>query len=295
MPTRFGDPWKINADLHSHSHQSDGVFAPAQVARRAHSQGVELWSLTDHDELSGIAEAQAQAAQLGMPFVAGVEVSVTWANQTIHILGLKVDPNNQELANGLAQTRSGRTERALEMAAGLAAAGIDDAYAGALRFVRNPNLISRTHFARFLVESGRCADTSEVFYRYLTEGKPGYVPHRWAKLHEAVQWIRAAGGEPVVAHPARYNFGETESWAFFSEFAQAGGNAIEIVSSSHSRDQIQRFSKLAQEFGFRGSRGSDFHSTEERHAELGQVAALPDSVVPVWSDWIDDIMAPTGA
>ncbi len=288
MATRFSDPWKINADLHSHSHQSDGVLAPAEVASRAHAQGVQLWSLTDHDELSGIVEAQRQADALGLRFVAGVEVSVTWANKTIHILGLNVDPNHQQLNDGLATTRAGRIDRAHEMAAGLAAVGINDAYQGALRFVRNPNLIARTHFARFLVDAGHCTDTSEVFYRYLIEGKPGFVPHRWAKLHEAVGWIRAAGGEPVVAHPARYNFSETESWAFFSEFAQAGGNAIEIVSSSHSRDHIQRFSKLAQEFGFRGSRGSDFHSADDSHVELGQVATLPDSVLPVWSDWIDD-------
>lgn len=288
MKARYLDPWKINADLHSHSHRSDGVFAPAQVAQRAHQQGVELWSLTDHDELSGLAEAKSQAQRLGMRFVAGVEVSVTWANQTIHILGLNIDPDNQDLVTGLIQTRSGRTDRAREMSDGLASVGIKNAFEGALRFVRNPHLISRTHFARYLVESGRCSNTSEVFHRYLTEGKPGFVPHRWASLQDAVKWIRAAGGEAVVAHPARYGFNDTESWAFFSEFAEAGGTAVEIVTSNHNRDQVQHYSKVAQQFGLRGSRGSDFHSTEEPHIELGQVAALPDSVVPVWSDWIDE-------
>lgn len=286
MAKRFADPWKINADLHSHSYQSDGVLPPAAVARRAHAQSVDLWALTDHDELSGLAQARTQAQALGMRFIAGVEVSVTWAGQTIHVLGLNIDPDNAVLAKGLADTRGGRTERAHEMAAGLAAVGIPNTFEGALRYVENPNLISRTHFARYLVETGHCSDMSDVFYRYLSEGKPGFVPHRWAKMPDAVSWILAAGGVPVVAHPARYRFNDTEAWAFFGEFAQAGGRGIEVVSSSHSKDQIQRFTKVAQEFNFLASRGSDFHSPEESHVELGQVAALPDAVVPVWADWL---------
>lgn len=282
---KFADPWRVNADLHSHSYESDGVLRPSDLADRAAANGVELWALTDHDELAGLQEAADQARARGMRFVAGVEISVTWGSDTIHILGLNIDPHNTDLEAGLASTRDGRLERAREMAAGLTAVGIDGAFEGALAYVQNPSLISRTHFARFLVDSGRCSDMSEVFHRYLGEGKPGFVPHRWARLRDAVSWIRQAQGVPVVAHPARYKFSDTESWAFFSEFAEAGGQAIEVVSSSHTRDEVQRFARLARDFGFSGSRGSDFHSPEEGHIELGRVPPLPDSVVPVWADW----------
>lgn len=282
---RFADPWRINADLHSHSFESDGVLCPSDLADRAAAHGVELWALTDHDELAGLQKAGEQARLRGLRFVAGVEISVTWGSDTIHILGLNIDPQNAELEAGLALTRGGRLERAREMADGLKAVGIDGAFEGALNYVQNPNLISRTHFARYLVDSGRCSDMSDVFQRYLGEGKPGYVPHRWARLRDAVGWIRQACGVPVVAHPARYKFSDTESWAFFSEFAEAGGQAIEVVSSSHTRDEIQRFARLARDFGFSGSRGSDFHSPDESHIELGRVPPLPDSVVPVWADW----------
>lgn len=280
------DPWRINADLHSHSWISDGVLPPEELARRAAGQGVEVWALTDHDELSGLPAARAQAQALSMRFIAGVEISVTWADQTIHILGLNIDEQNQVLQAGLEATRDGRLERAREMSDGLAKVGIIGAFDGALNYVQNPSLISRTHFARYLVETGHCRDTFEVFTKYLTEGKPGYVPHRWARLTDTVRWIVEAQGVAVVAHPGRYRFGDAEGWAFFSEFREAGGAAIEVVSSSHSRDEVARFSRLASEFGFRGSRGSDFHSPDEKQIELGRVAALPDAVVPVWADWL---------
>jgi predicted metal-dependent phosphoesterase TrpH len=168
------------------------------------------------------------------------------------------------------------------MAEGLAAAGIDGAYEGALTFAGNPDLVSRTHFARFLVERGVCDSLREVFGRFLVENRPGFVPHRWARLAEAVGWIRAAGGVPVLAHPGRYRFNDTEQWALLSEFKEAGGIAIEIATSNHSSDQVRQFTRIAVEFGLEGSRGSDFHGPGESHAELGRAAPLPGGVVPVW-------------
>ena len=149
----------LNADLHSHSKVSDGILGPEQLAARAHANGVELWSLTDHDEISGQAQARDAALALGMRYLSGTEISVSFAGQTVHIVGLGFDIDDAALAAGLAATRGGRRERALAMAAGLAAAGIDGAFDGALRYVGNPELVSRTHFARFLVERGVCADT----------------------------------------------------------------------------------------------------------------------------------------
>lgn len=275
-------PHGLNADLHAHSTFSDGTLAPAALVQRAAERGVELFALTDHDEVRGLAQARAAAHECNLPFVAGVEISVTFAGHTVHVVGLGIDPDNAQLQAGLAQVRSGRTQRAQQMAAGLAAVGIEGALAGALKYVGNPDLVSRTHFARFLVERGVCSDTREVFGRYLVEGRPGYVPHQWAHLAQAVQLILTAGGVAVLAHPGRYRLGGTAQWALLSEFAEAGGTALEVATSNHSSDEMRRFAAVALEFGLEGSRGSDFHGPNESHAELGAVAALPSALVPVW-------------
>jgi len=284
-PARHEDPWALNADLHCHSAVSDGTLSPEAVVARAHAQGVGLLALTDHDELGGQAAAMRAARALGLAYVPGIEISVSWAHETIHVLGLGIDPGNTALASGVAGVRAGREARAREMAAQLAVAGIDGAYEGALRHVRNPQLISRTHFARFLVEAGHCADLGEVFLRYLTEGRPGFVPHRWARLSDAVAWIRGAGGTAVLAHPGRYRLDELALWALIQEFREAGGSAIEVVCGSHTRDQYVRFARIAREFDLRASRGSDFHGPGESRVELGALPPLPDAVVPVWADW----------
>ncbi|HWW05341.1 3',5'-nucleoside bisphosphate phosphatase [Collimonas sp.] len=275
----------LNVDLHCHSNVSDGTLAPREVAARAKANGVDIWALTDHDEISGVSEARAAAVALGLPYVAGVEISITWAAHTIHIVGLQIDETNPELVQGLAATRGGRERRAHEMAAQLAAAGIPDAFQGALKHVGNPDLISRTHFARYLVEIGRCADTSEVFRNFLTEGNPGYVPHRWASLEQALRWIRGAGGVAVVAHPGRYKLSDLAFDAFFSEFKQLGGAAIEVITGSHTPDQYAYYAKVATDYGFLASRGSDFHSPSESRVDLGALPPLPDSLTPVWHNW----------
>jgi len=275
----------LNVDLHCHSNVSDGVLAPAAVAARAKANGVDVWALTDHDELDGIAAAREAAADLGLQYVAGVEISITWAGQTVHIVGLKIDETNADLTQGLINTRSGRERRAHEMAAQLAAAGIPAAYEGALKFVGNPDLISRTHFARYIIELGVCGNIGDVFRHYMIEGKPGFVPHRWATLKQAVTWIRGAGGVAVVAHPGRYSFSDLQAGAFFDEFKQLGGAAIEVMTGSHTVDQYDIFAKVAQAYGFMASRGSDFHGPGESRIDLGALPPLPDSVVPVWHDW----------
>jgi predicted metal-dependent phosphoesterase TrpH len=273
----------MDADLHSHSIVSDGVLSPRELVERAAARGVQLFALTDHDEVSGLAEAAATARQCALPFVHGVEISVTWASTTIHILGLGIDPNDQPLQRALGGVRSGRTERARQMAEGLAAAGIDDAYEGALRFVRNPELISRTHFARHLVESGICRDVRDVFKRYLVAGKPGYVPHQWAQLGDAIRWIGAAGGVAVIAHPGRYRIGDMKLNELVREFKEAGGVALEVVTSNHTREQTRRFARMALEMELEASRGSDFHGPgEAENVELGDVAPLPAGLTPVW-------------
>jgi predicted metal-dependent phosphoesterase TrpH len=278
-----------NADLHCHSVVSDGTMTPEDLAARAAANGVELWALTDHDEIGGQRRAAAAAHAHGMKYLTGTEISVTFADETVHIVGLGFDPDNDEMQRGLEATRGGRGARALEISAGLAAAGIPNAYEGALKYVGNPDLISRTHFARYLVETGACKDTSEVFRRYLVEGKPGYVPHRWASLKHAVQWITQAGGVAVIAHPARYKFTANEEYALFTEFKAHGGAGVEVVTGSHTAAEYLRYAETAKEFGLAASRGSDFHSPDESHTDLGQLPFLPETLTPVWELLADRI------
>ena len=279
----------LNADLHCHSVVSDGTLTPEDLAARAKANGVELWALTDHDEIGGQHRAAAAARAQGMAYLTGVEISVTFADTTVHIVGLGFDPDNPQLAQGLAATRGGRGERAKDMADQLAQVGIQGAYEGALQFVGNPALISRTHFARFLVETGVCKETSEVFRKYLTEGKPGYVPHRWAALGDAVRWITEAGGMAVIAHPARYKFSANEEYALFSEFKEHGGQGVEVVTGSHSVAEYATYAAMAREFGLAASRGSDFHGPDESHTDLGKLPALPAGLTPVWELLADRI------
>ena len=273
----------INADLHSHSVVSDGTLEPEVLARRAAANGVALWALTDHDETGGQARARDEARKIGLPWVSGVEISVSFAGTTVHVIGLGYDIDDAALASGLAATRGGREQRARAMAEGLAQVGIKGSFEGALRHAGNPALISRTHFARHLVESGVCAHPHEVFRRYLVEGRPGYVPHRWAALGDAVRWITGAGGVAVIAHPGRYKFSVNEEFALFSEFKTHGGRGVEVVTGSHSPPDVKKYAALAHEFGLLASRGSDFHAPGEGRYDLGGLPSLPAAVEPVWA------------
>ncbi|MES2361603.1 MAG: 3',5'-nucleoside bisphosphate phosphatase [Pseudomonadota bacterium] len=279
----------LNADLHCHSVVSDGTLTPEALAARAKANGVELWALTDHDEIGGQHRAAAAARANGMKYLTGTEISVTFANETVHIVGLGFDADDADMLQGLHNTRGGRGQRAMEMSDGLAKVGIKGAYEGALKFVGNPELISRTHFARFLVESGVCKETAEVFRKYLTEGKPGYVPHRWASLRDAVQWITSAKGMAIIAHPARYKFTPNEEYALFTEFKAHGGRGVEVVTGSHTAQEYVKYAETAREFGLAASRGSDFHSPDESHTDLGTLPFLPGGLTPVWELLADRI------
>ncbi len=276
-------PAAPNADLHCHSTVSDGTLAPAALAHRAHGNGVQLWALTDHDETGGLAEADEAALALGLQFVPGVEISVSVGSQTVHIVGLGIDPTHPILLAGLAQVRAGRDLRAHMMAQSLEQqTGLRDVYLGAARHAGNPALISRTHFARFLVERGVCGTTHEVFGRFLTPGKPGYVEHEWASLQDALAWIHAAGGLAVIAHPGRYRFNSAEELALFTRFKDLGGTGVEVMTGSHSTADFRKYAGMALAFNLRASRGSDFHSPQESRCDLGQLPPLPADLAPIW-------------
>ena len=272
----------INADLHCHSRQSDGVFSPAELASRAHGNGVDLWALTDHDDVSGIAPARTAAQAHGLAFVAGVELSVTFAGKTVHVVGLGIDETHPVLQRGLDQLRQDRDARAADIAHKLAEAGFEGAYEGALAHVQNPSLVSRTHFARHLYRAGHVKTMQEAFDRYLGDQGSAFVPTEWASLEDAVQWIRAASGVAVIAHPGRYKYSDLQFDALFNQFRELGGQAIEVHTGSHQLHEYDYYAQVARDYGFLASIGSDFHGPSESRHDLGSIRPLPSDLTPVW-------------
>lgn len=272
-------------DLHCHSNVSDGALAPAAVVARAAGQGVHVLALTDHDETGGLEAARAAASAAGIVFIDGVEVSVTWRGNTVHIVGLRIDAANPVLAEGLESVRSGRLGRARRIGEELEQSGIPGTFEGALKYAKNRSMVGRTHFARYLAEAGVVPDAKSAFKRFLVPGKPGYVPHEWTDLATAVGWIRASGGRAVVAHPGRYGLSAGALDDLLAEFRAAGGEAIEVITGSHSPDQYAMFAEIAWNQGFLASRGSDFHAPGEGYADFGRLPQLVRSLTPVWHDW----------
>lgn len=273
----------MKVDLHSHSTCSDGLLSPAELVERAVLRGVDMLALTDHDELAGLAPARAAAVQWGLRLINGVEISVQWEHTTLHIVGLNVDPEHAPLVEGLAAIRAGREQRAQRMADSLTAAGIAGSLEGARRYAKNPELLSRSHFARYLVEAGHARDTNAVFRNYLTPGKPGYVPHQWAALKDALNWITGSGGLAVLAHPGRYPLNQQQAEKLLGEFVELGGAAVEVVTGSHTPDEFLIWARYAKRFGLRASAGSDFHGPGEGYRDVGNVPVLPAGCDPVWS------------
>ncbi len=273
----------MNVDLHSHSTVSDGWLSPADLVRRAAANGVTVLALTDHDEVGGVDEALDAATRSGIQLVPGVEISVSFLGETVHVVGLGLDHRDPVLRTGLAGVREGRAGRAVRIAEALERVGIRGALEGARRFAGNADLVSRAHFARYLVASGLMPDMGTVFRHYLAKGKPGFVEHEWAKLDDAVGWIRSAGGIAVIAHPARYAFAEAQMNCLFDRFMACGGEAVEVVSGAHSDAEMGRFASLARKRSLLASRASDFHGERESPVDLGGCRALPPDLTPVWT------------
>jgi 3',5'-nucleoside bisphosphate phosphatase len=288
----------LDYDLHCHSNVSDGTLTPTELVDRAAGRGVKVLALTDHDDIDGLEEARVMAARRGIAFINGVEISVSWRSHTLHIVGLNINPAYPPLLAGLRSVRSGRGMRAQKMSEALAKAGIRGVLEGAYRYASNPNMIGRTHFARYLVESGHCKDVKSVFKRYLVKGKPGYVPHQWASLEDAVAWIHGSGGVAVIAHPGRYMSGRTgmgkkTMGELLAGFVELGGEAIEVVTGSHTPEQYAEFARYAEEFKLLASCGSDFHGPGESHRDLGRLPDFPLGCRPVWEAWrkVTDVKA----
>ncbi len=271
-------------DLHSHSLASDGTLSPSELVAHARRCGVAVMALTDHDETGGIDEAQLAAREQGLQLVPGVEVSVTWQGQTLHVVGLGIDHHNEALLQGLKGLREYREWRAREIGRRLEKRRIPGAYEGALSYARG-RIISRTHFAHFLADNGYAASVRDVFRHYLKRNKPGHVPGRWAEMEQALGWITGAGGQAVLAHPARYDLSATKRRRMLGEFVECGGEGIEVVSGSHSRDDVFQTAKYARDFGLLASVGSDYHGPENPWVEMGRLQPLPDGCRPIWETW----------
>jgi predicted metal-dependent phosphoesterase TrpH len=274
----------LNIDLHCHSNVSDGVLPPAEVVARAAANGVDALALTDHDDVSGLAAAQVAAREACLTLIPGVEISVSWGGQTVHIVGLRIDPLNPELAAGLHGIRLGRIERARRMSDDLARSGIAGAYEGAHAYAANKQMVGRTHFARWLVAQGHAPDMRSAFRRFLTRGNPGFVDHEWTSLENAVRWIRASGGMAVIAHPGRYAFNARELHLLLDAFRTLGGEGIEVVTGSHHPSEYGKFADLARAFDLKASRGADFHAPGEG-VDIGRLPALPHYCKPAWQGW----------
>ena len=271
----------LHCDLHSHSTVSDGTLTPTELILRAFEKDVEIFALTDHDATEGLKEAAVAADKVGLHFIPGIELSVTWSHQTIHIVGLGINPDDEVLNKGLKELREFRNRRGVEIAQKLEKAGFDNPFEGAKKFA-NGEILSRTHFARYIVEQGRAKDIRQVFKRFLVRGKPGFVAGKWASLEDALSWIHGAGGIAVIAHPARYNLSATRLRQLIADFKEHGGIGFEAVSGSHSPDEELRMAQLANQFELFVSKGSDFHSPENIYRELGVLQDIPAGSIPLW-------------
>ncbi|MGH8671033.1 MAG: PHP domain-containing protein [Burkholderiales bacterium] len=277
-------------DLHSHSTISDGMLSPTELVKHAHKQGVNILALTDHDDVAGLAEARTACVAAGVTLINGTEISVTWNSHTLHLLGLRIDPDNDDLQRGLDALREGRRERATRIAAQLEKAGVKNSLVGAECYANRlrtdtscHGIVSRTHFARFIVGNGYARDAAAAFQKYLAKGKPGYVTHRWATLGEAVGWITGSGGSAVIAHPGRYELDAVQMDSLLAEFKQAGGAGLEVITANHDARQASRFARYADRFGLLASCGSDYHGPG--YVEMGRLPALPKACIPVWHGW----------
>jgi 3',5'-nucleoside bisphosphate phosphatase len=215
------------------------------------------------------------------PLVSTSCLSRGWRNgQTIHIVGLDIDEHAPALADGLASIRLARGERASRIATQLEAAGVTGSLPGARRHAGNSAAIGRSHFARFLVEQRHARNTSDAFRRYLRAGRIGYVPPAWPELARAIEWIHGASGQAVLAHPDRYRLSPRAMQSLFEAFARSGGDAVEVSGDGRFKSSVQV--RLARQFGFALSSGSDFHAPGQHVADLGDVTEIPSGVPAVW-------------
>ncbi len=271
-------------DLHTHTTASDGELSPKELVIKAKANGVDVLAITDHDTTEGIAEAEIEACKQNIRLLPGIELSVSWMDKNFHIVGLGIDPDNEKLKISLTETKELRQQRAIEIGKKLEKIGVTKAYYEA-KELAGTHTLTRSHFARVLINQGFAKDSREVFKKYLIHNKPGFVKTNWLEMASGIQLIKDSGGEAILAHPMRYNI--TASWLrrFLVAFKEAGGIGIEVVTGSSNTDEIATTAAYARRFELSGSAGSDYHGFDNTWVKLGQLAAMPESVTPVWGKW----------
>ena len=284
----------MRIDLHSHSNCSDGLLSPPELVARAVEKEVDVLALTDHDSVDGIAQALAAIEKNNLPLylVPGVEISCTWDAIEVHVVGLDVDTGNAELQALLARQEQARTERGLELGRRLEKNKIPGCYEGALALAGN-GMLTRSHFARYLVEQKHCKNMQNAFDRFLARGAKAYVPHQWASIAEVVTVIHAAGGKAVLAHPGRYKLSAKWLKRLLVLFKEAGGDAIEVSLCQQSPQERSTLGQYCRDYGLMASVGSDFHAPLP-WVELGKNLWLPKDVDPVWHAFSAFPDVPTG-
>jgi len=273
----------MKADLHNHSHFSDGFLSPREVVRLASYESCDLFSLTDHDTTNGISEAKSEANKLGLNLINGVEISAFWRNTAIHILGLGIDIDNDMLQTGLESNQTLRNDRAKKIALGLRQSGIKDPLEKAQK-ISGGHMLTRTHFAQMLINEGYCKDMKSVFRRYLTGRKPGGVIVEWKGFDEVINWIHSAGGKALIAHPFRYRMTHIKIKKMLKDFKENNGDGIEIVNANSSSEEIVLGNKWSEDHDLLTSCGSDFHGWPNQRVQIGNLTELPNTKRAIWSN-----------
>jgi len=271
-------------DLHTHTTASDGELSPEALVIKAKTSGVDVLAITDHDTTEGIAAAADEASKQDIKLIPGIELSVSWRYKSFHIIGLGIDPDNKKLKTSLKETEELRQQRASEIGKKLEKIGVSNAYYEAKKLA-GVHTITRSHFARVLINQGFADNTREVFKKYLIQNKPGFVKTSWVEMASGIKLIKDSGGEAILAHPMRYNI--TASWLrrFLVTFKESGGIGIEVVTGSSNADEVTTSAAYARRFELSGSAGSDYHGFDNTWIKLGRLAAMPKSVMPVWKNW----------
>ena len=272
----------MKADLHNHSYFSDGFLSPREIVRLARDANCDLFALTDHDSTNGIVEAKSEADKLGINLINGVEISAFWRNSAIHIVGLGIDIDNDELQTGLEFNQALRKERAEKIALGLWRSGIKDALEKA-QMLSGGHMLTRTHFAQMLIQEGYCKDMKSVFRRYLTGRKPGGVGVEWKGFEEVIKWIQSAGGKALIAHPFRYRMTHSKIKKMLNDFKLASGDGFEVVNANSSAEEISLGNQWIEEYDLLASVGSDFHGWPNQRVQIGNIADLPNASRAIWS------------
>lgn len=271
-------------DLHCHSYYSDGTLSPTQLIEHAKEREISHLALTDHDTLDGLNEAQKAAQDNGIELINGIELSCTWENQLLHVVGLNIDPTNKVLRLGVKQNQQRRLDRAESMFEDFEQHDIFLRESVALQ-IENRGVPTRPHFAQALVEAGYAKDKKQAFKRYLVRGKPGFIPMVWPSIDDIGKWITDAGGVAVLAHPNRYKFTRTKLSRLISEMIPAGITGIEVSTSTTDKQQSKMLGDLATQFELLSSIGSDFHSMDQPWARLGCAEELSKDLTPVWTNF----------